>query len=484
MQPADGSSVVQTSPRVPHPARRVLGCSVLAAASTAWMTTANPARAQASDTKSAVLAPAIAATQAANTGSGADAAGTPDAAEQAKFKYLDSLGEKGWIVPRPSTAESVIADTGGIRSALAQYGIGFLGLGSYSFFGDTLRQTGGVQVYNGQQPTFASSTAFSASLNLDRYGVPNAQITAAGARLTSTWRPFGPPAFSLQRLNYYQTFLDRKIELKVGYTTNHYEFFGTSVGGNIISGTLGPNANIVYQAGMARTPLTAPAINLRWNVTDNLYVKSGIQRSISPKGSEAEHQANPSGFQFLTPKARALFINEVGYKRVASAEERSLWVRGGFLYNDSPYAVFGTTRTSSNRAFAFLADTQLVKTNPAFPERGVYGGVSFLKGDPDVDGTDQYYEGRLYGVGVIPQRPKDFVSLVYTHNRFSGRVYALTQARGVPAVDRINNLTVSYSIHLARGVFLNNGLTYGDHATTSPITRPVLVFASALAVVF
>lgn len=458
--------------------RHALGCSIIAVAAAAWMFATDPARAQASDTKSA-FAPAVAATQAAKTASGADADD-----EKAKFKYFDSLGEKGWIISRPSTAESVIADTGGIRSALAEYGIGFLGLGSYSFFVDTLQRTDGVQFYNGQQPTFASSTSFSTSLNLDRYGIPNAQITAAGARLTSTWRPFGPPAFSLQRLNYYQSFLDGKFELKVGYTTNHYEFFGTAVGGNIISGTLGPNANILYQAGMARTPLTAPAINVRWNGPDNVYVKSGIQRSISPDGSEAEYQANPSGFRFLTPKASALFINEAGYNRAASSEERSLWVRGGFLYNDSPYTIFGTKQTSSNTAYAVLADTQLIKTDPVFPERGIYGGVSFLKGDPNVDGTDQYYEGRIYGVGVIPQRPKDFISLVYTHNKFSDRVFALTQARGVPAVDRINNLTVSYSIHLARGVFLNNGLTYGDHAATSPITRPVLVFASALAVVF
>ncbi|MCJ2128265.1 carbohydrate porin [Methylobacterium sp. E-045] len=478
MQTVGRASRIQARADGTLASRLAVRCSVFAVASAALTFATNPARAQASDIKSA-FAPAVAAAQAAKTASGT---GADD--ETAKFKYFDSLGEKGWIVPRPSTAESVIADTGGVRSALAEYGIGFLGLGSYSFFVDTLQQSGGRQVYNGQQPTFGSSTTFAASLNLDLYGVPNAQITAAGTRLTTTWRPFGPPAFSLQRLNYYQSFFNGKLELKVGYTTNNYEFFGTSVGGNIISGTLGPNANILYQAGMARTPLTAPAINVRWNGPDNIYVKSGVQRSISPDGSEAEHDANPSGFRFRTPKASALFINEVGYKRLASGDELSLWVRGGFLYNDSPYTIFGTTRTSSNAAFALLADTQLLKTDPVYPERGIYGGVSFLKGDPNVDGTDQYYEGRLYGVGVIPQRPKDFISLVYTHNKFSDRVFAITQARGFPAVDRINNLTVSYSIHLARGVFLNNGLTYGDHAATSPITRPVLVFASALAVVF
>lgn len=452
--------------------------STVSAASLAWIFAADPLAAQVADPKSTLAAPSAA--RLATT----PAAGTEADAEKAKFKYFDSLGEKGWIVSRPSTAESVIADTGGVRSALAEYGIGFLGLGSYSFFVDTLQQQGKPQFYNGQEPTFASSTSFSASLNLDRYGIPDAQITAAGARLTSTWRPFGPPAFSLQRLNYYQSFLNGKFELKVGYTTNHYEFFGTAVGGNIISGTLGPNANILYQAGMARTPLAAPAINVRWNGPNNIYVKSGIQRSISPNGAQAEHDANPSGFRFTVPKAGALFINEVGYKRPASPEERSVWVRGGFLYNDSPYRIFGTNRTSNNTAFAVLADAQLIKTNEAYPERGIYGGVSFLKGDPNVDGTDQYYEGRIYGVGVIPQRPKDFISLVYTHNKFSNRVYELNLAKGASAVDRINNITLSYSIHLARGVFLNNGITYGDHASTSPITRPALVFASALAVVF
>ncbi len=455
--------------------RRITSGRKAGGAALAYLCATAAVQAQSVDSKTGVPTSAVAATlsaKPADAGTGGDT-----------FKYFDTLGEKGWIVPRPGTAESVIADTGGIRSALAEYGIGFLGLGSYSFFGDTLHQTPGTQYYNGQKPTFGSSTSLSVSLNLDQYGIPNAQITAAGVLLTTTWESFGPSAFSLLRLNYYQSFFDGRLEIKAGYIANNYEFFGTSVGGNIISGTLGPNANVLYQLGLSRTPLTTPGVNIRLNGPNNLYLKSGIQRSINPAGAQAESDANPTGFRFSTPHAGTLLINEVGYKRAASAEERSVWIRGGVLYNDSPYTVFGTRETASNSAFAVLADAQILKTDDAFPARGIYGGASFLKGDPNVDGTDRYYEGRLYGVGIVPGRPKDFISLVYTHTDFSQRQF-LARSRNIPGVTAINNLTVSYSTHVARGVFLNTGFTYGDHASVSPITRPALVFSGALSVVY
>ncbi len=114
----------------------------------------------------------------------------------------------------------------------------------------------------------------------------------------------------------------------------------------------------------------------------------------------------------------------------------------------------------------------------------MYGGFSFIDGNPNVDATHRYVEGRVYGVGLVPSRPSDFVSVVYTATDFSARSQALFTAKGLPAFDIINNLSASYSAKLFRGVFLVNGVTYGDHATSSPIGRAVFVLSSTLSLVF
>lgn len=332
------------------------------------------ASAQTLDTS--VVAPAVASRLAEQP--------SPDDAnwEQTKFAYFETLGEKGWDIPRPTTAESVIADAGGIRSLLARYGIGFLGQGSYTFAVDTLHQQGGPQSYNGERPTFNGSTQFAVDLDLGHYGLSGGSITVGMGSAATSWKPLGPRATSLLRLFYYQSLFNGRIEVKAGYVAEGVDFYGTFVGGNVVSGLLGPNANLIYQLGASRTPLTAPGANIRFNGPDHFYVKSGIQRSINPAGPQAEHDFNPTGILFRTPNTGVLFINEVGYNRAASDTERELWIRGGALNNTSPYTVFGTPRTSTNYAFLGLADTQVVKTDRAFPARGVYAGATFITGDP------------------------------------------------------------------------------------------------------
>lgn len=451
---------------------------VAALGSALWLALASEGRAQSLGNQ--LIAPAGAARLAEKPAPGV----ASDDPEAAKFKYFETLGEKGWDIPRPGTRESVTADVGGIRSKLAEYGIGFLGLGTYTIAQDGLHRSGGVQYYNGQRPTFNSSTQFSVSLNLAQYGIQNAQITGTMAAQATSWRPLGPRATSLVRLWYYQTFLDGRFAVKVGYIVQPVEFFGTAIGGNIVSGTLGPNANLLFQAGIARSPLTAPGANFRYNGPNHLYVKSAIQRSLSPAGAQVEHDENPTGFRFRTPNTRPLFINEFGYNRPASPSENMIWLRGGGIYNTSPYTVFGTPRTSTNYAFFALADAQLIKTDRDFPARGIYGGVSFIGGDKRVDATSSYWEGRVYGVGLVPGRPADFVSLVYTATNFSDRQQSVLRAQGIPTFPVINNVTASYSARLVRGTFLVNGITYGDHAAASVVGRPALVLSSTLSIVF
>ena len=82
------------------------------------------------------------------------------------------------------------------------------------------RTTFGQQAYNGQKPTFFTNNVMLLTYDLSRYGIPDGQIVVGGVYNFDTWAPAGPNALSLATLSYYQTFLNKQVELKVGYLAN------------------------------------------------------------------------------------------------------------------------------------------------------------------------------------------------------------------------------------------------------------------------
>jgi porin len=59
-----------------------------------------------------------------------------------------------------------------------------------------------------------------------------------------TWEPGGPNASSLATLSYYQTVLNKQVELKVGYMANVVEYWGPFLAGNLASSIFGPSGSI------------------------------------------------------------------------------------------------------------------------------------------------------------------------------------------------------------------------------------------------
>ncbi len=83
----------------------------------------------------------------------------------------------------------------------------------------------------------------------------------------------------------------------------------------------------------------------------------------------------------------------------------------------------------------------------------------------------QYYEGPVYGFGLIPGRPFDLLSLVANRNVFSEDEFEVAEARGLLAHHNANSYTASYSYGLLHGMNLNFGLSYIDHPSTVTYTR-------------
>ena len=384
---------------------------------------------------------------------------------------FESLRIKGLNVALPGPGDTIDPDFAGIRSSLAALGIGYIGWSSNSFYNNMLsaeRTTFGNQTYNGQKPTFFTNNVMFLTYDLSRYGIPDGQIALGGVYNFDTWAPAGPNALSLATLSYYQTFLNKQVELKVGYLANALEFWGPFLAGNLAASIFGPSATIPVEAGINAPAWSTPAINIKVNGPYGFYNKLGIQRASSPDGPFAEKMDNPTGLKWSTPNSGLLVVNELGYRKEAAPSQLATWVRAAPMFTTSQYTdfAFGGRNNGSYGAY-FLADQQFVQLAPVAGQaaRGVYAGVSAMYAPPEFNRFSQYYELRAYGIGLLPSRPGDMVSLVIGRNVFSHFLVDAALQRGQLAHDGSLSVTAAYSATIAPGVRAGIGLGYTDHPT-------------------
>jgi len=385
---------------------------------------------------------------------------------------FESLRIRGIYLALPGPQDTIDPDFAGIRSSLASLGIGYIGYSNNTFFNNLLpgeRKTFGQQVYNGQRPTFVTNNVMQLTYDLARHGIPDGQIVVGGIFIYDTWKPAGPNALSLATLSYYQTFLNKQVELKLGYLNNSIEFWGPFLAGNLASSIFGSSANIPVEAGINAYARTTPGINIKFNGPDGFYDKVGIQRASSPDGPFAEKTANPTGLSWSTPNSGVFLINEVGYRKEAAPSQLATWVRAAPMFTTSRYTDFAFGgRRAGNYGVYFLADQQLVQLAPVAGQagRGVYAGVAAMYAPPEFNRFSQYYELRLYGIGLMPSRPKDLVALVIARNVFSNYLVDAALRRGQLAHTDSLSITVAYSASIAPGIQAGIGLGYTDHPTS------------------
>ena len=408
-------------------------------------------------------APCYAAELAENTAFGAaPATPTPD---------FEALRIKGLTVALPGPQDTIDPDFAGIRSSLAALGIGYIGYSSNNFFDNMLpaeRTTLGQQVYNGQKPTFFTNNVMQMTYDLSRYGISDGQIVVGGIYNFDTWDPGGPNALSLATLSYYQTFLNKQVELKVGYLANVVEYWGPFPAGNLSASIFGPGGSIPVEAGLSAWAWTKPAIDIKVNGPNGLYDKFGVQVASNPDGPLAEKAANPTGLNWSTPNSGVLVINEFGYQKVAAPGQLATWVRAAPIVNTSRYVDFEFGgRNSGNYAGYVLADQQFVQLAPVEGQaaRGWYAGVSAMYAPPEFNRISEYYELRLYGIGLLPSRPTDMVSLVVSRNVFSQYLVHTALQSGQLAHTGNFSITAGYNASIAPGIRVGIGLGYTNNPT-------------------
>jgi porin len=384
---------------------------------------------------------------------------------------FEALRIKGLTIALPGPQDTIDPDFAGIRSSLAALGIGYIGYSNNNFYDNMLpaeRSTFGQQVYSGQKPTFLTNNVMQMTYDLSRYGISDGQIVVGGIYNFDTWDPGGPNALSLATLSYYQTFLNKQVELKVGYLGNYFEYCSPFLAGNLSSSIFGPSGSILVEAGLSAYAFAKPAINIKVNGPDGLYNKFGVQVASNPDGALAEKTANPIGLDWSTPNSGVLVIDEVGYRKDASPGQLATWVRAAPIVNTSRYVDFEFGgRNTGDYAGYVLADQQFVQLAPVEGQaaRGWYAGVSAMYTPPEFNRFSQYYELRLYGIGLLPSRPSDVVSVVISRNVFSHYVVDAALQSGQLAHSGNFSITAAYYAPIAPGIRVGIGLGYTNNPT-------------------
>lgn len=388
--------------------------------------------------------------------------------ENAKLKALNRLVLKGWVTSVPTFDDTITQDAGGWRSALASAGFGLsiysINLGVYDF-AQAGGNRSGPQLYNGQKFTYQTGNQTAViTYDLSRIGLAGGQLAAIVAGSTNGYQARdGIRGVRMKGLSWYQPVASGKVELEFGIIANQTDYMGTSVGGSLAGGALGPQASIPVEAGMSYGQYGAPTASARINWTKHLYTRTGIQRSISPSGSTAENAANSSGLRFSVPGAKPLVIQEIGYRVVAAPGERSFWIRGGGLYNTSDYKSFVDGSRHDNRFFYIAADRQLTQPDADRPGRGLYVGATFDAAPSELDLISRYYEARAYDKGPLPGRPDDMASLVAAVSYYGPEGRAANTIGGFAPYSTTQTYTGSYSFKVTHGLYLQPGVSVVVH---------------------
>lgn len=84
-------------------------------------------------------------------------------------------------------------------------------------------------------------------------------------------------------------------------------------------------------------------------------------------------------------------------------------------------------------------------------------GGSFNYAPPDQNLFSEYYEGRVYGIGLIPGREADLATFVATYNSISSAARKVLQP-GRATEPYTVTMTGSYSFRLSPGFYVQPGL--------------------------
>ena len=205
-----------------------------------------------------------------------------------------------------------------------------------------------------------------------------------------------------------------------------------------------------------------------------------MARSVSPLGFRADAQAGV-GLEWHVPGTGALFIDEVGYRIRPSPTQHLLWLRAGAIYNNTSFFNYGQNKyTRGNQAFYAVADYQLVKIDPKIASRGLFLNFKADAAPPDRNVFARDISATLYMVGPFDNRPYDSASIGFTFNKLSNPAFRYRIAQDATAAHSSNTTTASYALHVFRGLYLTNSLSFVHNPAPTPKDPNAFLITSGL----
>ena len=410
------------------------------------------------------------------------AADTPAAPECAQYEKLLTRAELAFKnVP---ICARIKPDLWGLRKELAEHGIGFTATSYNGYTYDVLGNNARKQVYNGQNPSYNTSLNLYLTYDLTRIGFANdAQLTLAGNWVDSTYTPANPRVKTVSVFAINQSFFNHQLELEYGFIPGVRLFYGMALGGSASTAALGPSSVVPFQVGMSATEPT-PTVNVI--VRDpslRFYNSTALTRSVSPEGIQKDVDLNPSGLRLKVPDARAMLINEFGYKQAPSANSNAMWLRAGAMYNTSHYTEFTTGEKSDNNYGVYLAETVQV-TKPYGDARGWYLDSKLDYSPDSVNAINKAFQVSAFNVGPFASRPADMAAVGLTKSYYSEDLRKATTRYGLEAAPYTLAVTTSYAARLFPGVYLISGLTYTKNPVFTPLHSDALLLQETLNFLF
>nr|WP_254913630.1 hypothetical protein [Sphingobium sp. Z007] len=224
--------------------------------------------------------------------------GKPGKRDPKDYARFDALREPMLTTQFPGLIDTIVGDSGEIRDALADRGIG-IEMQSATAIQMHLTPTGmpgNPQVYNGQTLTLRNNALnIYVTKKLDDIGLGDTMLTVGGGYSVTSFDPNGRNSITFKTLSLYHGFANRTVEVKAGFLQNYLHFAGLITGGNPTL-TTGLVSLLPVQAGLSAEPATTPGVNVQINGKKGFYVLGGVQRSLNPLGIAGRYAPTASAW--------------------------------------------------------------------------------------------------------------------------------------------------------------------------------------------
>lgn len=398
----------------------------------------------------------------------------------------DKYNVRGSETPIPSNCDTIDPELGGLRKTLADHGWNFQTVVQYSGGYDVLNHEGGPQLYSGQRPSYSLFSMGILTYDLGRIGLnEGSQFAFEPNVMHNTYKMDGDNSVFIGQASALLPFFDGRMSVQAGIYRFGAQFYGTIVGTNLAQSTLGPQSSLFAEVG-AQGLKPSPSIDVRLFADDSkrFYTHFGVSRSISPQGIFADAHSNVSGLDFKAKDAKAVYMDELGY-RVEGPGQKKLWLRAGGIYNTSNYAKLDNpTETANNKGLYVVGDVQLTQPNPQMFFQGWYVNGRFDWAPDSLNAVSKTYSTTLYKIGTFESRPFDLFSVGVSRSHFSKNLRQTMQTYRMDPEATSTSYSASYTARISSGLYLQTGLTYTDHPTFVPKRDGALTGKAGLTLVF